>query len=448
MITSPALPEKAVLGSCEIRAVLGQGGCGISYLAYDRALEREVVIKEHFPMGLCHRVPGSAEIQATDSENYKRSLGTFCREARILAGLSHPNVVKVFDIFEGSGTAYLVMEYVDGETLRDWMTKNAGNADTVQRVLEKLLTTLHYLHGNSVLHRDLKPANIIIREDGQPIIIDFGAALLGTTNHTLTPVGSPGYAAPEQFSPRGRVGAWSDLYALAQSFLHLIPREQKKRYPKRFLKALHKAGSHEAEDRYISASLWQEAIRKPQIRVPLIPITFALLVGGAIGILGWSALQQQRTDSPAPSAAPTTSANPTARSSTLQARQKEIINRYQEKLDALNAQIKPGMDAANHLRQVKELQQQKTQELRQLEQTPEIISLKDGTVIYDSSGKQAGNGDELKQKIEKVWEKYQLALLVYQSKAEDNKVPEQQQKEFIEKLTQRMEDELRELVRN
>ena len=238
------------------------------------------------------------------------------------------------------------------------------------------------------------------------------------------------------------------MYALAQSFLHLIPREQKKRYPKRFLKALHKAGSHEVEDRYISASLWQEAIRKPQIRVPLIPTTIALLVGGAIGILGWSALQQQRTDSPAPSAAPTTSANPTARSSTLLARQKEIINRYQEKLDALNAQIKPGMDAANHLRQVKELQQQKTQELRQLEQTPEIISLRDGTVIYDSSGKQAGNGDELKQKIEKVWEKYQLALLVYQSKAEDNKIPEQQQKEFIEKLTQRMEDELRELVRN
>ncbi|MBQ3239865.1 MAG: serine/threonine protein kinase, partial [Akkermansia sp.] len=203
MINTPALPEKAVLGSCEIRAVLGQGGGGISYLAYDRALERDVVIKEHFPMGLCLRMEGSAEVEAPDKVLYSRSLATFCREARILAGLNHPNVVKVHDIFEGSGTAYLVMEYVEGSTLKEWLPRHAGAVSDVQRVLEQLLRTLHYLHGNSVLHRDIKPGNIIIREDGQPIIIDFGSAHLGTANHTLTPVGSPGYAAPEQFSPKG-----------------------------------------------------------------------------------------------------------------------------------------------------------------------------------------------------------------------------------------------------
>ena len=103
------------------------------------------------------------------------------------------------------------------------MQKKASDVAAVSACLAQLLRTLHYLHGNSVLHRDIKPSNIIIREDEQPILIDFGSAHLGTANHTLTPVGSPGYAAPEQFSPGGRVGAWSDLYALAQCILHNIP---------------------------------------------------------------------------------------------------------------------------------------------------------------------------------------------------------------------------------
>ena len=130
-MTTPTLPERAVLGSCEIRAVLGQGGGGISYLAYDRALEREVVIKEHFPMGLCLRPEGCAEVEPLDEGLYNRALATFCREARILAGLNHPNVVKVHDIFEGSGTAYLVMEYVEGSTLKEWLPSHAGDVEAV-----------------------------------------------------------------------------------------------------------------------------------------------------------------------------------------------------------------------------------------------------------------------------------------------------------------------------
>lgn len=256
MIASAALPEKTVLGNYEIRSVLGQGGGGISYLAFDRSLEREVVIKEHFPVGLCRRATNSAEVRSEDEEVYTRSLHIFCKEARILAGLNHTNVVKVHDIFEGTGTAYLVMEYIEGNTLKEYLPQHAENIEDTQHILEQLLHTLHYLHGNSIVHRDIKPSNIIIRDNGQPVIIDFGSAHLGTIDHTLTPVGSPGFAAPEQFSPGGRVGAWSDLFALANCFLHLIPEKAKKHYPQSFLKTLQKAAAPEIDARYSGADAW------------------------------------------------------------------------------------------------------------------------------------------------------------------------------------------------
>lgn len=393
MTNSPALPEKTVLGSCEIRTVLGQGGGGISYLAYDRALEREVVIKEHFPMGLCMRAEGSAEVEPLDEILYPRSLSTFCREARILAGLNHPNVVKVHDIFEGSGTAYLVMEYVEGSTLKEWMPSHAGDVSAVQRVLEQLLHTLHYLHGNSVLHRDIKPGNIIIREDGIPIIIDFGSAHLGTANHTLTPVGSPGYAAPEQFSPGGRVGAWSDLYALAQCFIHLLPEESKKRYPRRFLKSLQKAAAPEATHRYRSAAEWLEALRSPSRNRAFLLILATLLAGGLIGGLSQHALNvHQQVSVPQPPAVDMNNTDP----STL---------------------------------------------------PPETICLRDGTIIYDSSGQLASNDPRIKEQAERLYAQYTQALLIYLGQAEEQGIPKQEQQQAIEKLRAEWDNKLRELRR-
>ena len=394
MMNSPALPEKAVLGSCEIRAVLGQGGGGISYLAYDRALEREVVIKEHFPMGLCLRAEGSAEVEAPDEALYSRSLATFCREARILAGLNHPNVVKVHDIFEGSGTAYLVMEYVEGSTLKEWLPSHAEDVPAVQRVLEQLLHTLHYLHGNSVLHRDIKPGNIIIREDGAPIIIDFGSAHLGTANHTLTPVGSPGYAAPEQFSPKGRVGAWSDLYALAQCFIHLLPTEQKKRYPRRFLKSLQKAAAPEAAHRYRTATEWLEHLRKSSRLTAALLFLAVLVVGGIIGGLGLHVLHEHKqVPAPQPPAASTNNA-PTP--------------------------VSP----------------------------PETIGLQDGTIIYDSSGQLASNDPRIKEQAERLYAQYTQAMLIYLGQAEEQGIPKQEQQQAIEKLRAEWDNKLRELRRN
>lgn len=407
MTHSPALPEKTVLGSCELRSVLGQGGGGISYLAYDRALEREVVIKEHFPMGLCMRPEGSAAVEPLDEILYPRSLATFCREARILAGLNHPNVVKVYDIFEGSGTAYLVMEYVEGSTLRDRMQTIAADVKAVQSILEQLLHTLHYLHGNSIVHRDIKPTNIIIREDGRPTIIDFGSAHLGTANHTLTPVGSPGYAAPEQFSPGGRVGAWSDLYALAQCFLHLLPKEHKKRYPRRLLRSLQKAAAPEVSDRFLTAQDWLKALRKTSFIKAMLFRTEIPLAGGIIA--GMVLLHALHLSTSSDSAQPST----------------------------------PGSGPIEQKSRLKELQDKERVKLDS--SIPAVIVLSDGTVIYDSSGQQATDNPRVKQQAAILHEQFQRDLFRYQIRAEEQGIPEQEQVKVREKLQQELEQKLREL---
>lgn len=263
-MSAAALPERALIGSCEIRSVLGQGGGGISYLAYDCQLEREVVIKEHFPRTLCLRLPDSAEVQPSDEQSYMRSLNHFCREARILAGLNHPSVVKVYDIFQASGTAYMVMEYVEGETLATWMPEHVQDVRCVEDMLCRLLEALEYVHGVDVLHRDVKPANIIVRDDGLPVLIDFGAAVVGVPDTTHTMIGSPGYAPPEQFQPHGHLGPWSDLYALAHTFLSLIPVEQLKLYRREMVQALFRAGKPIIEERYDSAAAWRLDLQKSE----------------------------------------------------------------------------------------------------------------------------------------------------------------------------------------
>lgn len=451
MINSPALPEKAVLGSCEIRAVLGQGGGGISYLAYDKALEREVVIKEHFPMGLCLRQEGSAAVKAADDALYRRSLATFCREARILAGLNHPNVVKVHDIFEGSGTAYLVMEYVEGSTLKEWLPNHAGDVTAVRRVLEQLLLTLHYLHGNSVLHRDIKPGNIIIREDGHPIIIDFGCAHLGTANHTLTPVGSPGYAAPEQFSPKGRVGAWSDLYALAQCFLHHLPAKQKKRYPRRFLKSLQKAAAPEAEHRYRTATQWLETLHSNSRNKAFILILTALLAGGITGGLSLHALHNSIEDSQQKNPPMRADKPVLAPDAHYHTRKNEIVERYRKQIDELTTKLNSGTlspeEQSEYRHRINELQDNKIEELDQLLTlfAPESIGLNNAPLIYDSSGQQPPNDSRIKKQAERLHTQYKQDLLIYLRQAKEQGISEQEQQRTREKFRADLEDKLREL---
>ena len=182
---------------------MGQGGFGITYLATDTNLGRKVAIKEYYPREYATR-DGTLTIRAAgndeDRETFKWGLTRFLEEARILARFEHPNIIAVRRFFEGNGTAYLVMDYCDGEPL-DEIIKRDGplSKGRLDLILFPLLDGLEQIHGTNFLHRDIKPANIYIRTDGSPVLLDFGAARQETGNHSrsVTSLATAGYAAVE-----------------------------------------------------------------------------------------------------------------------------------------------------------------------------------------------------------------------------------------------------------
>ncbi|MFR1529478.1 serine/threonine protein kinase [Akkermansia sp.] len=245
------LPEGTLLGSYEIKGILGQGGFGISYWAIDWQLGREVVLKEHYPTGLCKRDADRADVNPVDSSqesNYNRSLNSFCKEARIIAALDHPGIVRIHDIFQALGTAYIVMAFVEGCSLDQWLDEHAQDAPQIQKLLISLLDTLSYLHSQEVFHRDIKPSNIMVKEDGSPVLLDFGAALEGLPTETMTVMASPDFSPPEQYSGHGNMGPWSDLFALGRSFISVLGNKLDS-YPKVFVESLKKATRLDIEDR-------------------------------------------------------------------------------------------------------------------------------------------------------------------------------------------------------
>ncbi len=201
-------------------AVLGQGSFGITYRAMNTALNRPVAIKECVPMDFAWR-EGTTVIPrgASYKPDFEWALATFIAEAKTLAQFDHPAIVKVHDIFEENGTAYMVMRYEPGWTLDKYLKAMERNLteDEVKSVLFQLLEGLGQVHERKYLHRDIKPENIYITESGQPLLLDFGSARHNVSNRSrpMTAVLTPGYAPLEQYHDDGNQGAWSDIYALA-----------------------------------------------------------------------------------------------------------------------------------------------------------------------------------------------------------------------------------------
>ena len=253
------LPIDTELGNYQIKGVLGQGGFGITYWAIDQQLGREVVLKEHFPSGLCKRNQENAEVIPVDDSwgnAYNRSLDSFCKEARIVAALDHPGIVRIHDIFQALGTAYAVMSLVEGCTLDQWLHQHTDDSKAVQDLLLQLLDILNYLHSQEVFHRDIKPSNIMVKEDSSPVLLDFGAALEGLPTETMTVMASSAFSPPEQYSGHGRIGPWSDLFALGRSFISVLGSKLDS-YPKPFIESLKKATRLDIEDRLQSAKEWK-----------------------------------------------------------------------------------------------------------------------------------------------------------------------------------------------
>ncbi len=214
-----ALPARHRLNEYRIERVIGSGGFGITYLAWDIQLDKAVAIKEYLPSDFAVRSDAASvrPKSTADQDDYQWGLAHFLDEARTLARFEHPHLNHVRRHFEGNGTAYLVLDYIEGETLSD-LLKREGRLESVrlQRLVTELLSGLDEVHSADYVHRDVKPSNIMLRKNGSSVLLDFGAArqVLGQRTKSLTSVLTPGYAPMEQYDQKGDVGPWTDLYAL------------------------------------------------------------------------------------------------------------------------------------------------------------------------------------------------------------------------------------------
>ena len=204
-----------------ILEVLGTGGFGVTYLAHDNNLDRDVAIKEYLPTSFAHRHGDQSVKPLTlgQEDNFSWGLANFLKEAKTLAKFSHDNIVRVHSVFEANNTAYMVMEYESGDNLATIIKEQGSiSQDFQKRIFYPIIEGLHKIHELGFIHRDIKPANIYIRENGTPVLIDFGSARQTSLQQTseFTALISQGYTPLEQYSSDyGNQGPWTDIYSLA-----------------------------------------------------------------------------------------------------------------------------------------------------------------------------------------------------------------------------------------
>lgn len=223
-------PGTVLKGRYVVGKALGQGGFGITYIAWDEVFNRAAAIKEYLPLSLATRNTGSPSVTCASEnmkEDYEYGLRKFLDEARILAMFTDmPNIVNVQDFFRTNGTAYMVMEYIEGITFKEYIDRYGGRIpwEQAEAVLSFVADALREVHVHGLLHRDVSPDNIYITASNQIKLLDFGAAriALGAQNKSFSIVLKHGYAPVEQYKSNGRQGPWTDIYALAATYYRSV----------------------------------------------------------------------------------------------------------------------------------------------------------------------------------------------------------------------------------
>ncbi|HOB52225.1 MAG TPA: protein kinase [Acidobacteriota bacterium] len=233
-ISPIALPPRSLLrDNYLVGRVLGRpGGFGITYLGYDLSLETRVAIKEYLPRDMAGRDDDHRTVvlhSQDDTESFTYGLEQFLKEARTLAKFNHPRVVRVRTFFQENGTAYLVMDYIEGISLAEFLER-LDRPLTEQQALDMMMPILDgvgVVHSQGFLHRDIKPQNIYLTAARQPILLDFGAARLamGEKSRSLSVILTPGFAPYEQYHRRGEQGPWTDIYACAATLYYMVTRQ-------------------------------------------------------------------------------------------------------------------------------------------------------------------------------------------------------------------------------
>lgn len=270
-----------------IGKALGQGGFGITYIGWDLNAWRIVAVKEYYPSGLVTRERGLfvAPIDDDAKAKLKKGVNLFFKEALILGNFSsHPNIVNVLHFFRQNNTAYIVMEYINGKSLKDYLQARGGSISFTEamQILCPIMLALDDLHHTGLLHRDISPDNIYLTVDGHAKLLDFGAARfsIGEETQNAASIIKPGYAPLEQYPGSGtEQGSWTDVYAMGATFYRALtgnlptaapdramgremqsPRELGVNIPEGADKAIMHALSMKPEDRYVSIRSFEEDI--------------------------------------------------------------------------------------------------------------------------------------------------------------------------------------------